>query len=115
MGVGPGLCALPRIETRCKRRRRPGRGDTQHSPAEPTLEPPSGCSREVAVRVSEVLRDALDADFPVARRLLVRLPVLWERIGAQPQGDVRRLHRLPYYTHQFIIQCLKVSLVTQRR
>ena len=43
------------------------------------------------------------------------LLVLQGRIGMQPQRDVSRLHRLPHYPHQFVIQRLQVRLIPQFR
>src|SRR5215204_5532247 len=36
-------------------------------------------------------------------------------VGAQPQRDVRRLHRLPHYPHQIAAQGVEVSLVPELR
>ena len=38
-------------------------------------------------------------------------PVLGLRIGAQPQRDVRWLHRLTYHPYQVVAQCLQVCAV----
>src|ERR671910_3397985 len=34
-------------------------------------------------------------------------------LGSQPQGDVGWLHRLPYHTHQVVVEGFQVRLVTQ--
>jgi hypothetical protein len=41
---------------------------------------------------------------------LVCLLTLRGRLGAQPQGDVGRLHRLPHHTHQFFVQRFEVRI-----
>src|SRR5919112_3940008 len=45
--------------------------------------------------------------------VLVYLLAVGSLIGAQPQRDVGRLHRLPHYVHQFVIQRLQVRLIPQ--
>src|SRR5919112_3143080 len=45
--------------------------------------------------------------------VLVYLLAVGSLIGAQPQRDVGRLHRLPHYVHQFVIQSLQVRLIPQ--
>jgi hypothetical protein len=47
----------------------------------------------------------------VNKALLVCLLTLRGRLGAQPQRDVGRLHRLPYHVYQFVVQRLQVRLV----
>src|SRR5215204_2980111 len=38
---------------------------------------------------------------------------LRNRIGTQPQRDMRRLHRLPHHPHQIVAQRVQVCFVTQ--
>src|SRR5215208_1751108 len=47
----------------------------------------------------------------VNKALLVCLLTLRGRLGAQPQRDVGRLHRLPYHGYQFVVQRLQVRLL----
>jgi hypothetical protein len=44
---------------------------------------------------------------------LVRLLTLRSSIGTQPQGDVRRLHRLPHHPYQIVAQGVEVRLVPE--
>src|ERR671911_1047761 len=39
--------------------------------------------------------------------------LLLSHLGAQPQGDVGWLHRLPYHPNQIVAQCFKVCFVPQ--
>jgi hypothetical protein len=50
----------------------------------------------------------------VTRTLLLWLRPITGRFGAQPQGDVGGLHRLPYQPDQVVAQGLQVCLVAQR-
>src|SRR5918997_203659 len=49
----------------------------------------------------------------VRKDLLFCLLDVWRPVAAQPQGDVGRLHRLPYYAPQVVGQCLQVRLAAE--
>jgi hypothetical protein len=49
----------------------------------------------------------------VNKALLVHLLTLRSRIGAQPQRDVIKLHRLPDHTYQVIAQGVQVGLIPE--
>jgi hypothetical protein len=62
------------------------------------------------LRACELLRIPILGN-SVNKALLVCLLTLRGRLGAQPQRDVGRLHRLPYHVYQFVVQRLQVRLV----
>src|SRR5215203_4669576 len=66
--------------------------------------------RIVNVRSDVNTRSASDAHSP-KRRTSGTTP--HRCIGTQPQGDVGWLHRLPYHTHEIVIQSLKGGLVPE--
>jgi hypothetical protein len=48
------------------------------------------------------------------RKELLFCPLTISRpVGVQPQGDVGRLHRLPYRPYQIIAECAQVCFVAQ--
>jgi hypothetical protein len=48
------------------------------------------------------------------RNSLLLYPLTISRpVGAQPQGDLGRLHRLPYHPYQIIAKCVQVCFFAQ--
>src|SRR5919112_4414350 len=50
---------------------------------------------------------------PQDRALAIRLLVFRRLVGAQPERDVSRLHRLPYHARKVVVQRLQVRLVAK--
>src|SRR5215211_2776930 len=94
--------------------------------AESTYEPPkikpTTASIPTAVSAMRFFALMVSSTFPwgvglhlSAVRSLCGFLTLLCPIGAQPQGDMRRLHRLPYHSHQFAVKCLQICLLSELR